>query len=147
MLAFHDAMEGCCRGIEARTVELGEGRRRLREELARVRLDLPPAPYAWTEPPGRFARSTSSELSADEGASGRLNSFASSQESSRASAGSFRAPPARARAASPAGRRRHRPGLALGLGPIVQVKRVWLVRGTEPSGSEASADEQRRMMR
>ena len=44
VLAFHDAMEGLLRGIEASDGDLSDGRRRLRAELARVRLDLPSGP-------------------------------------------------------------------------------------------------------
>ena len=44
VLAFHDAMEGLLRGLEAADGDLSDGRRRLREELARVRFDLPSSP-------------------------------------------------------------------------------------------------------
>jgi branched-chain amino acid transport system substrate-binding protein len=44
VLAFHDAMEGLLRGLEASRGDLSDGRRRLREELARVRFDLPSSP-------------------------------------------------------------------------------------------------------
>jgi branched-chain amino acid transport system substrate-binding protein len=44
VLAFHDAMEGLLRGLEAAEGDLSDGRRRLREELARVRFDLPSSP-------------------------------------------------------------------------------------------------------
>ena len=43
-LAFNDAMEGLLRGIESSDGDLSDGRQRLREELARVRLDLPSSP-------------------------------------------------------------------------------------------------------
>ncbi len=41
VLAFNDAMEGLLRGLEASDGDLSDGRQRLREELARVRFDLP----------------------------------------------------------------------------------------------------------
>jgi branched-chain amino acid transport system substrate-binding protein len=44
VLAFHDAMEGLLRGVEASDGDLSDGRRRLREALARVRVDLPSGP-------------------------------------------------------------------------------------------------------
>jgi len=44
VLAFHDAMEGLLRGLEAAEGDLSDGRQRLREELARVRFDLPSGP-------------------------------------------------------------------------------------------------------
>jgi branched-chain amino acid transport system substrate-binding protein len=44
VLAFHDAMEGLLRGLEASRGDLSDGRGRLREELARVRFDLPSSP-------------------------------------------------------------------------------------------------------
>jgi branched-chain amino acid transport system substrate-binding protein len=44
VLAFHDAMEGLLRGLEASDGDLSDGRQRLREELARVRFDLPSGP-------------------------------------------------------------------------------------------------------
>lgn len=44
VLAYHDAMEGLLRGLEASDGELGDGRGRLREELARVSFDLPSGP-------------------------------------------------------------------------------------------------------
>jgi branched-chain amino acid transport system substrate-binding protein len=44
VLAYHDAMEGLLRGLEASEDDLSDGGRRLREELARVRLDLPSGP-------------------------------------------------------------------------------------------------------
>jgi branched-chain amino acid transport system substrate-binding protein len=44
VLAFHDAIEGLLRGLEAAEGDLSDGRRRLREELARVRFDLPSSP-------------------------------------------------------------------------------------------------------
>ena len=44
MLAFNDAMEGLLRGLEASDGDLSDGRQRLREELARVRFDLPSSP-------------------------------------------------------------------------------------------------------
>ena len=44
MLDFNDAMEGLLRGLEASDGDLSDGRQRLREELARVRLDLPSSP-------------------------------------------------------------------------------------------------------
>jgi hypothetical protein len=43
-LAFHDAMEGLLRGLEASDGDLSDGRERLREKLARVRFDLPSGP-------------------------------------------------------------------------------------------------------
>src|SRR4029453_9934745 len=43
-LAFHDAMEGLLRGLEASDGDLSDGRRRLRDELARLRFDLPSGP-------------------------------------------------------------------------------------------------------
>jgi branched-chain amino acid transport system substrate-binding protein len=43
-LAFHDAMEGLLRGLEASDGDLSDGRKRLREELARVRFELPSGP-------------------------------------------------------------------------------------------------------
>ena len=43
-LAFNDAMEGLMRGLEASNGDLSDRRQRLREELARVRLDLPSSP-------------------------------------------------------------------------------------------------------
>jgi branched-chain amino acid transport system substrate-binding protein len=43
-LAFNDAMEGLLRGLEASDGDLSDGRQRLREELARVRFDLPSGP-------------------------------------------------------------------------------------------------------
>lgn len=42
--AFNDAMEGLLRGLEASDGDLSDGRQRLREELARVRFDLPSGP-------------------------------------------------------------------------------------------------------
>ncbi|MGH3135789.1 MAG: ABC transporter substrate-binding protein [Gaiellaceae bacterium] len=44
VLAFHAAMEGLLRGLEAAEGDLSDGRQRLREELARVRFDLPSSP-------------------------------------------------------------------------------------------------------
>jgi branched-chain amino acid transport system substrate-binding protein len=44
VLAFHDAMEGLLRGLEAAEGDLSDGRQRLREELARVRFELPSGP-------------------------------------------------------------------------------------------------------
>jgi branched-chain amino acid transport system substrate-binding protein len=44
LLAFHDAMEGLLRGLDASEGDLSDGRKRLREELARVRIDLPSGP-------------------------------------------------------------------------------------------------------
>ena len=44
VLAFNDAMEGLLRGLEASDGDLSDGRQRLREELARVRFDLPAGP-------------------------------------------------------------------------------------------------------
>jgi branched-chain amino acid transport system substrate-binding protein len=44
VLAFHDAMEGLLRGLEASDGDLSDGRERLREKLARVRFDLPSGP-------------------------------------------------------------------------------------------------------
>jgi branched-chain amino acid transport system substrate-binding protein len=44
VLAFNDAMEGLLRGIEASDGDLSDGRQRLRDELARVRFDLPSSP-------------------------------------------------------------------------------------------------------
>jgi branched-chain amino acid transport system substrate-binding protein len=44
VLAFNDAMEGLLRGLEAADGDLSDGRQRLREELARVRFDLPSGP-------------------------------------------------------------------------------------------------------
>ncbi len=44
MLAFNDAMEGLLRGLEASDGDLSDGRQRLREELARVSLDVPSGP-------------------------------------------------------------------------------------------------------
>jgi branched-chain amino acid transport system substrate-binding protein len=44
VLAFNDAMEGLLRGLEASDGDLSDGRQRLREELARVRFDLPSGP-------------------------------------------------------------------------------------------------------
>jgi len=44
VLAYHDAMEGLLRGLEASDGDLGDGRGRLREELARVSFDLPSGP-------------------------------------------------------------------------------------------------------
>jgi hypothetical protein len=44
VLAYHDAMEGLLRGLEASKGDLSDGRGRLREELARVRFDLPSSP-------------------------------------------------------------------------------------------------------
>jgi branched-chain amino acid transport system substrate-binding protein len=44
LLAFNDAMEGLLRGLEASDGDLSDGRQRLREELARVRFDLPSGP-------------------------------------------------------------------------------------------------------
>ena len=44
VLAFHDAMEGLLRGLEASDSDLSDGRRRLREKLAQVRFDLPSGP-------------------------------------------------------------------------------------------------------
>jgi branched-chain amino acid transport system substrate-binding protein len=44
VLAFHDAMEGLLRGLEASDGDLSDGRGRLREALARLRLDLPAGP-------------------------------------------------------------------------------------------------------
>ncbi|MGC1815106.1 MAG: ABC transporter substrate-binding protein [Solirubrobacterales bacterium] len=43
-LDFNDAMEGLLRGLEASDGDLSDGRQRLREELAQVRLDLPSSP-------------------------------------------------------------------------------------------------------
>jgi branched-chain amino acid transport system substrate-binding protein len=43
-LAFNDTMEGLLRGLEASDGDLSDGRQRLREELARVRFDLPSGP-------------------------------------------------------------------------------------------------------
>ena len=44
VLAFHDAMEGLLRGLEAADGDLSNGRQRLREKLAHVQLDLPSSP-------------------------------------------------------------------------------------------------------
>jgi branched-chain amino acid transport system substrate-binding protein len=44
VLAFNDAMEGLLRGLEASDGDLSDGRQRLREELAGVRLNLPSGP-------------------------------------------------------------------------------------------------------
>src|SRR5262245_15448552 len=44
VLAFNDAMEGLMRGLEASDGDLSDGRKRLREELARVRFDAPSGP-------------------------------------------------------------------------------------------------------
>jgi branched-chain amino acid transport system substrate-binding protein len=44
VLAFHDAIEGLLRGLEASDGDLSDGRRRLREALARLRFDLPTGP-------------------------------------------------------------------------------------------------------
>jgi branched-chain amino acid transport system substrate-binding protein len=44
VLAFHDAVEGLLRGLEASDGDLSDGRRRLREELARLTFDLPTGP-------------------------------------------------------------------------------------------------------
>jgi hypothetical protein len=44
LLAFHDAMEGLLRGLDASEGDLSDGRRRLRRKLARVRFDLPSSP-------------------------------------------------------------------------------------------------------
>jgi branched-chain amino acid transport system substrate-binding protein len=44
VLAFHDAMEGLLHGLEAAEGDLSDGRQRLRDELARVRVDLPSGP-------------------------------------------------------------------------------------------------------
>ena len=44
VLAFNDAMEGLLRWVEASDGDLSDGRQRLREELARVRFDLPSSP-------------------------------------------------------------------------------------------------------
>jgi branched-chain amino acid transport system substrate-binding protein len=44
VLAFNDAMEGLLRGVEASDGDLSDGRQRLREELARLRFDLPSSP-------------------------------------------------------------------------------------------------------
>ena len=44
VLAFHDAMEGLLRGLEASDGDLSDGRRRLREQLAQLRFDLPSGP-------------------------------------------------------------------------------------------------------
>jgi branched-chain amino acid transport system substrate-binding protein len=44
VLAFNDAMEGLLRGLEASDGDLSDGRQRLREELARVRFDVPSGP-------------------------------------------------------------------------------------------------------
>jgi hypothetical protein len=44
VLAFHDAMEGLLRGLEAAEGDLSDGRQRLREELAQVRFNLPSGP-------------------------------------------------------------------------------------------------------
>jgi branched-chain amino acid transport system substrate-binding protein len=44
LLAFNDAMEGLLRGLDASEGDLSDGRRRLREELARVRFDVPSSP-------------------------------------------------------------------------------------------------------
>ena len=44
VLAFHDAMEGLLRGLEASDGDLSDGHRRLREELARLRFDRPSGP-------------------------------------------------------------------------------------------------------
>jgi branched-chain amino acid transport system substrate-binding protein len=43
-LDYNDAMEGLLRGLDASEGDLSDGRRRLRTELARVRLDLPSSP-------------------------------------------------------------------------------------------------------
>jgi branched-chain amino acid transport system substrate-binding protein len=43
-LAFHDAMEGLLRGLDASEGDLSDGRQRLREELARVRFNVPSGP-------------------------------------------------------------------------------------------------------
>src|SRR5262245_28108207 len=48
-LAFHDAMEGLLRGLEAADGDLSNGRRRLREELANLRFDLPSSPVRLDE--------------------------------------------------------------------------------------------------
>jgi branched-chain amino acid transport system substrate-binding protein len=44
VLAFHDAMEGLLRGLQAAEGDLSHGRHRLRDELARARFDLPAGP-------------------------------------------------------------------------------------------------------
>lgn len=44
VLAYHDAVEGLLRGLEASDGDLSDGRRRLREELARVRFVSPSGP-------------------------------------------------------------------------------------------------------
>lgn len=44
VLAYHDAMEGLLRGLDASEGDLSDGRRRLREELARVQFDVPSSP-------------------------------------------------------------------------------------------------------
>jgi branched-chain amino acid transport system substrate-binding protein len=44
VLAFHDAMEGLLRGIEAADGDLSDGRQRLHESLAEVRFDAPSSP-------------------------------------------------------------------------------------------------------
>jgi branched-chain amino acid transport system substrate-binding protein len=44
VLAFNDAMEGLLHGLEASDGDLSDGRQQLREELARVRFDVPSGP-------------------------------------------------------------------------------------------------------
>jgi branched-chain amino acid transport system substrate-binding protein len=44
VLAFHDNMEGLLRALEAADANLGDGRTRLHEELARLRIDVPGGP-------------------------------------------------------------------------------------------------------
>jgi branched-chain amino acid transport system substrate-binding protein len=44
VLAFHDAMEGLLHGLKASDGDLSDGHQRLREELARVRFNLPSGP-------------------------------------------------------------------------------------------------------
>jgi branched-chain amino acid transport system substrate-binding protein len=49
VMAYHDSMEGVLQGIEDADGRLGEGRRRLLEALAHVRLDLPSGPVRMDE--------------------------------------------------------------------------------------------------
>ena len=148
VLAFHDAMEGLLRGIEAADGDLSEDRQRLRGG-ARARASRPAVrtralldrnrQAVRTHVPEANRRRTRWQADGS-------NSFVSCQESSRRSADCCRARPRRAREASRVERQRHLPGRVRSA-PIVQVKRVSTGARSEPSGAEASTDEQRRMMR
>ena len=85
VLAFHNAMEGLLRGIEASNGDLSNSQRRLRAELARVRLNLPSGPALLDRNRRAVRRTYLKRIVGGRGGSERLNSFVSCQESSRRS--------------------------------------------------------------